>query len=134
METIEYKKPIRENLFLIGMALAISLLFWFYLKINPTRLLSIDAVGATGFILIVLVVLTTGIRKITYDGNILVLRYGFWYTRKYQVDEIEKIECQNRASGVVILVYFKNGEKISRGLTPSESAKKFAETLANSFK
>jgi hypothetical protein len=134
MPTIQYVKPVRDNLFLVGLVAAISLLFWFYFKFNPLRLLSIDAFGAAGLILFALVALTIGIRKITYDGNTLVLRYSFWYTRKYQAREIEKITFLDRAeySGVVLLIIFKNGEKFSRGITGS-NAKPFAEKLCAYF-
>lgn len=134
METIQYTKPVRDNLFLVAMVLVICLAFWFYFKFNPIRLISIDAFGAAGFILFALVALTVGIRKITYDGNTLVLRYSFWYTRKYQAREIEKIAFLDRAeySGVVLLVILKNGEKFSRGIIGS-SAKPFAEKLCAYF-
>lgn len=133
METIEYKKPYWHNIFLSGMVIIIILLFWLYSNINPARLLTTKSLGAALFVIIAIIVFLTGIRKITYDGNVLSLRYGLWYTRKYLVKDIEKIEAQTRAQYVAILVYLKNGKKFSRGLTTSQKSKDFAQKLATHF-
>ena len=133
MATIEYKKPYWHNIFLTGMVVIIILLFWLYSNINPARLLSIDALGAALFIIIAIIAFSTAIRKITYDGNVLSIRYSFWYTRRYQAKDIEKIEFQKRAQYVAILVYLKNGEKFSRGLATSKQSQEFAKQLATFF-
>lgn len=133
MEILEYKKSYWHTLFLLGMVTTIIGLFWFYSAANPAKLISIKALGAGGFVIIALIVFLTGIRKITYDGTILVLRYGFWYTRRYQAKDIAKIEAQTRAQYVAILVYLKNGEKFSRGLTTSKESMEFAQKLASYF-
>lgn len=116
MEKITYKKPILDSVFLILMVGLILTLFWFYGYFNPTRLLAVDAIGAGLFVVVSVLVLVTGVRTIEYDGATLTIVYGFGYTRKYSVQEIEKIELQTRPHYLVILVYLKNGQKFSRGI------------------
>lgn len=115
------------------MSALVLITFWLYSILNPIRLLSIDAIGAGLFVVLCGLTFFIGVRKIKYDGKSVTFIYGFGYRRKFFVSEIQKIEFQDREQNtVVLLVYFKNGEKFSRGITGIK-AKPFAEKLSALF-
>lgn len=75
-------------------------------------------------------VLFIGVNKMTYDGRVLVITYGFGYKREIATQEIKNISFKNRGkNNAILLVYLKNGENFSRGLT-GKNAEPFVKELS----
>lgn len=74
------------------------------------------------------------IRRITFDGQELKIRYGFWYSRKLHISEIKNITYEPRPvyHGAILLVYPKNQPPFSRALTAA-GAENFAKQLSAYF-
>lgn len=134
METIEYKKPFGQTVFLVTMCTAMLFLFWFYYNFDREYLFTPRPILASLFLPLALIALTIGVKKITFDGASLRIVYGFGYSRTYPIQDIEKISFRDNEPGkpVAILVYLKNGEKFSRGLT-GQNAHDFAQKMKPYF-
>jgi len=131
MKMITYKRPISDLIFLLVMPITIFFILLWKRIFIPHILWYPGAICAMAMLLGSVLVLFIGVSKITYDGKSLIITYGFGYKRVIATQEITTIKFQKKTKhGAILLVYLKNGEKFSRGLT-GKNAESFAKELSD---
>lgn len=130
MKMITYKRPTSDLIFLILMPIGIFYILRWKRIFIPNILWYPGAICAMVILFGCVLVLFIGISKMTYDGKRLVITYGFGYTREIAAQDITRVGFKKSTKhGATLLVYLKNGEKFSRGLT-GKNAEPFVKELS----
>lgn len=130
MKMITYKRPTSDLVFLLLMPIVIFFILKWKRIFIPNILWYPGAICAMAMLLGSVLVLFIGVSKMTYDGKSLVITYGFRYTREIAAQDITRVGYKKSMKhGATLLVYLKNGEKFSRGLT-GKNAEPFVKELS----